>query len=142
VRDQRQSQDAPDPLNIDFVAKRLPANAFFSGAAILLSVALLIFRGLNFGIDFTGGTLVDRQRNGKARRQRLIPSPEEMNPGNGAASFCMSDVVSEGPSGPTELLACRAEHCTGDAADTSAATPAQGPGRAFAPRIAVIAKCR
>jgi preprotein translocase subunit SecF len=45
-------------LNIDFVAKRTPAYAF-SGTAILLSMALLIFRGLNFGIDFTGGTLVE-----------------------------------------------------------------------------------
>ena len=46
------------PLNIDFVAKRRPAYSL-SIAAMLLSFLLLGFRGLNFGIDFTGGTLVE-----------------------------------------------------------------------------------
>jgi preprotein translocase subunit SecF len=48
----------PKPLNIDFVAKRKAAYAL-SIAAILISVLSLAFRGLNFGIDFTGGTLVE-----------------------------------------------------------------------------------
>jgi preprotein translocase subunit SecF len=46
------------PLRIDFVSKRIPAYTL-SVIAILVSFVSLGFRGLNFGIDFTGGTLVD-----------------------------------------------------------------------------------
>jgi preprotein translocase subunit SecF len=48
----------PKPLHIDFVAKRRAAYAL-SVVAILVSLLLLGFRWLNFGIDFTGGTLVE-----------------------------------------------------------------------------------
>ena len=47
----------PD-IHIDFIGKRKIAMTV-SGALLLLSVGLLIFKGLNFGIDFTGGTLVE-----------------------------------------------------------------------------------
>ncbi|GMQ99249.1 MAG: protein translocase subunit SecF [Zetaproteobacteria bacterium] len=47
----------PD-THIDFIGKRKAAMAV-SGILLLLSVGLLIFKGLNFGIDFTGGTLVE-----------------------------------------------------------------------------------
>ncbi|MCG6941629.1 MAG: protein translocase subunit SecF [Thiohalocapsa sp.] len=46
------------PLHIDFVSKRVPAYAF-SITAIVLSLVSLAVQGLNFGIDFTGGKLVD-----------------------------------------------------------------------------------
>jgi len=46
------------PLNIDFVAKRKAAYTL-SVVAILVSLLALSFRGLSFGIDFTGGTLVE-----------------------------------------------------------------------------------
>jgi len=49
----------PD-THIDFIGKRRIAMAI-SGIFLLLSVGLLIFKGLNFGIDFTGGTLVEIQ---------------------------------------------------------------------------------
>jgi preprotein translocase subunit SecF len=44
--------------NIDFMGKRSRWYAI-SAALMLASVALLLFRGLNFGIDFTGGVIVE-----------------------------------------------------------------------------------
>ncbi len=46
--------------NINFIGKRNIAMSI-SGILILLSIGLIIFKGLNFGIDFTGGTLVEIQ---------------------------------------------------------------------------------
>ncbi len=45
-------------IHIDFIGKRKAA-MLASGSLLLVSIGLLIFRGLNFGIDFTGGTLVE-----------------------------------------------------------------------------------
>jgi len=45
-------------LNIDFIGKRKIA-FMISALLILLSLGSLAFKGLNFGIDFTGGTLVE-----------------------------------------------------------------------------------
>ncbi len=44
--------------NIDFMRRRKIAGVF-SIALVLASVALLLVRGLNFGVDFTGGVLVE-----------------------------------------------------------------------------------
>ncbi|MGW8309773.1 MAG: protein translocase subunit SecF [Thiogranum sp.] len=44
--------------HIDFMGKRKAAMAI-SLALMLLSLVVLVMRGLNFGIDFTGGTLVE-----------------------------------------------------------------------------------
>ncbi len=46
------------PLGIDFFSIRKPAVAL-SLALILIAIGSLALRGLNFGIDFTGGTIVE-----------------------------------------------------------------------------------
>lgn len=48
----------PENTKIDFVAKRFIAFAL-SGFLLLGSLFLLFTNGLNFGIDFTGGTLIE-----------------------------------------------------------------------------------
>jgi len=47
----------PD-INIDFLGNRKKA-LMLSAAVLLVSLALILFKGLNLGIDFTGGTLVE-----------------------------------------------------------------------------------
>jgi len=45
-------------LKIDFMGKRLMAT-FLSGALLLVALRSLLFQGLNLGLDFTGGSLVE-----------------------------------------------------------------------------------
>ena len=47
-----------DKLNIDFMGKRRLA-IILSGVLLAISLTALITKGLNFGIDFTGGTLIE-----------------------------------------------------------------------------------
>ncbi len=46
------------PTNFDFMGKRLAAG-ILSGILIIVSLASLAVRSLEFGIDFTGGTLIE-----------------------------------------------------------------------------------
>jgi len=45
-------------LKIDFMSRRREA-MIFSAALILISIVMIALRGLNFGLDFTGGTLIE-----------------------------------------------------------------------------------
>jgi preprotein translocase subunit SecF len=45
-------------LAIDFMGQRRYA-AIFSGALVVMAIAFMVTRGFNFGIDFTGGTLIE-----------------------------------------------------------------------------------
>ena len=47
-----------DKLNIDFMGKRRLA-IILSGVLLATSLTALITQGLNFGIDFTGGTMIE-----------------------------------------------------------------------------------
>lgn len=45
-------------LDIDFLGKRRIA-AIASGALLVISLLSILFRGFNFGLDFTGGTVIE-----------------------------------------------------------------------------------
>ncbi len=66
----------PD-ININFLASRKKALAF-SAVMIVLSLAWIAFKGLNLGIDFTGGTLVEVRFHQQVKaadiRQALLPA--------------------------------------------------------------------
>ncbi len=47
-----------ETTTFDFMSKRMLA-VTFSGLLILISIGSLVTRGLNFGLDFTGGTLIE-----------------------------------------------------------------------------------
>ena len=44
--------------NIDFMGRRMVAS-IFSGLMLVVAVVALGFNGLNMGLDFTGGTLLE-----------------------------------------------------------------------------------
>ncbi|MEA3273730.1 MAG: protein translocase subunit SecF, partial [Pseudomonadota bacterium] len=45
-------------LNIDFMGRRRTA-MLFSAVFLLVAIGAMILRGFNFGLDFTGGTLIE-----------------------------------------------------------------------------------
>ena len=57
-------------LKIDFMGKRLKAT-FLSGALLLVALGSLLFQGLNLGLDFTGGSLVEVKLAEKVAPQTL-----------------------------------------------------------------------
>jgi preprotein translocase subunit SecF len=62
--------------NIDFIGKRYIAYVL-SGLILVVTIVMLIWRGLNFGVDFTGGLLIqvkfDQKRTPDEIRKALQP---------------------------------------------------------------------
>src|SRR3972149_7934866 len=56
--------------NIDFMSKKNIAFTV-SGLLILAAIGLLIFKGLNWSIDFTGGTLVEVRYSGPGELEQV-----------------------------------------------------------------------
>ena len=61
----------PDTVDINFIGQRFGAYVF-SGILMVFSITFLFINGLNFGIDFTGGTLIE------IRTEKQDPSISEL----------------------------------------------------------------
>jgi preprotein translocase subunit SecF len=55
----------PDNTNFDFIGRRYLFLGF-SAAVILLSLGLMVVQGINFGVDFRGGILIEARTTGPA----------------------------------------------------------------------------
>ena len=67
--------------NINFVSKFKKAN-FISIIIFVLSIILISFKGLNYGIDFKGGTLIELRTNKTVEASTLRDSLKSMNLGD------------------------------------------------------------
>ena len=88
-------------LEFDFMGKRRLAY-IFSAALLILSVAFFVVRGLNFGIDFTGGTIVELGFSGPADLSsiRTILSRSEFSDSQVQYFGTASDVIIRVPPRP------------------------------------------
>ncbi|MBF0425808.1 MAG: protein translocase subunit SecF [Magnetococcales bacterium] len=66
--------------NIDFIGIRNYTFAF-SGTLILISILSFIFQGLNFGIDFAGGTLIQLRFPGPTKMEEIRAHAAALNLG-------------------------------------------------------------
>ena len=70
----------PSETNIDFMRLRMPALGF-SGLLVAVSIALFTLVGLNLGIDFRGGILIEaRNTAGAADIGGIQIGPEPPRP--------------------------------------------------------------
>ena len=67
--------------NINFSSKFKIAN-IFSIILFLLSVLFIMFKGLNYGIDFKGGTLIELRANNKVNATAIRSVLSDMNLGD------------------------------------------------------------
>ncbi len=67
--------------NINFVSKFKKAN-IFSLIIFILSVIFISFKGLNYGIDFKGGTLIELRTDTSINASAIRDSLKSMNLGD------------------------------------------------------------
>jgi preprotein translocase subunit SecF len=100
----------PAKTNIDFVGKRNIALAF-SALLIIASLALLLVRGLNFGIDFEGGILMEVRTEQPADLAEMRATLGQLG---------LGEVSLQEFGGPTDVL-IRVQRQPGEEAEQSAA---------------------
>src|SRR5438477_9519490 len=103
----------PDDTKFDFMRFRrisFPASAVLS----IIAIMLYFFHGLNFGIDFIGGTLIEVQsKSGPADLAKMRSTLSGLN---------LGDVQLQQFGGPTDVLIRVAQQPGGDAAQQAAVT--------------------
>ena len=67
--------------NINFVSKFKRAN-IFSVVIFILSIFFITFKGLNYGIDFKGGTLIELRTDKSITASSIRDSLKSMNLGD------------------------------------------------------------
>lgn len=97
--------------HFDFVRFRVVA-FFLSGALLLLSVGSLLLQGLNLGIDFSGGTLV---------QVRFVKPPQTDQIRTALAELDLGDVVIQEFGSPEEILIRVEKQATGAEAQNALA---------------------
>src|SRR5207237_7026663 len=101
----------PDDTKFDFMRFRrisFPASAVLS----IIAIMLYFFHGLNFGIDFIGGTLIEVQsKSGPADLAKMRSTLSGLN---------LGDVQLQQFGGPTDVLIRVAQQPGGDAAPQAA----------------------
>ena len=71
----------PDVTKVDFMGYR-KINIILSLLFLITSIGLVIFKGLNFGIDFTGGTIIELKLNSKPDLSRIRAVVEKLDIGD------------------------------------------------------------
>ena len=125
----------PDDTKFDFMRFRrisFPASAALS----ILAILLYFFHGLNFGIDFVGGTLIEVQsKSGAADLAKMRAA---------LSGLGLGDVQLQEFGGPTDVLIRVAQQPGGEQAQQVAmATAERSPGRlpATAAAFRSVASC-
>jgi preprotein translocase subunit SecF len=100
----------PEETRIDFIGKRFIA-FIFSALLLSASVFMIATKGLNFGIDFTGGTLIEI---------RLTEVPDLGSMREQLATLSLGDIQIQEFGQPTDILLRMPEQEGGPEAQTAA----------------------
>jgi preprotein translocase subunit SecF len=84
----------PSNTKIDFISWRLPAFAL-SAVFVLVSILFFFGRGLNYGVDFTGGIILEVQTKGEANLGAMRNTLNQLN---------MGEVELQSFGGPSQVL--------------------------------------